>query len=688
MLNKIKLLMQWGEVLFLVGGILVVLTVARGVYAAEGYYKDVFYNIGVGLSEYRGGASKASALGYSVELMDFPSYNHNWTSQDVADQNRIIVGNSNDDNGVLLYPDGEPRFRTIFTGGGRFDLFPSKIGSTGRQQIRDFFNNGGSWAGSCAGAGMAALHWRINSGTYPQLLHLWPHAYDDKSEGSFRVGYVMDTNNPLSRYYADVQDGYVGNVLYSSGGQFPRGVANTEYIATYSTSNRVLNSNPSLIAYKDPSNIYGGRVVISGGHPEVGGSGEVDHLYASVLKYAMAGNGEPKLKGTLQNGVSRTMNNNGSQGHEKIGDLQYHHFKIDLNEKVTNLTVTLDGISDNLDLFLRNGGFAFKDQAGVISSTSGGSDEQISIDNPACGTWYIGVKNSSTVGTRVLTPRRYVSYVEYTGNLGVLNGTAYTIEASWSGTGQPCSDGITPGVTIVPTSTLPPTITNPPVAPTSTPTPSISLPPIQEGYIHPGIDIEPDANRASATYVYSTHAGFVTYAGPSPDSLVEKGWMVQVESDLNRDNIPDIITRYGHLAAGSIAINDFKYKRINYTPECFMDLSLCLGGASGPIEKLPYGYGPYVARNQLLGRVGDTGSPGNVHVQYEIVTNRYISTYGADLNTYDCRDNPYLEVCSEDASRPGFFFPVNREQGSYVRGPVYTNPGAGTPPPAPTPIRF
>lgn len=104
------------------------------------------------------------------------------------------------------------------------------------------------------------------------------------------------------------------------------------------------------------------------------------------------------------------------------------------------------------------------------------------------------------------------------------------------------------------------------------------------------------------------------------------------------------------------------------------------------VEKLPYGYGPYVARSQLIGMMGDTGSMGQRHVQYEIVTNRYIDTFGADLDTYSCFDDPYLEVCSIDAARPGFFFPINRNKEDVVRGPVYFNPGLVTPPPAPTPI--
>lgn len=245
---------------------------------------------------------------------------------------------------------------------------------------------------------------------------------------------------------------------------------------------------------------------------------------------------------------------------------------------------------------------------------------------------------------------------------------------------QSQNNPVTPG-SVTPNTT--PGATNPPTPTTTAPTPVVSLPPELEGrYIHPGIDIKPAQNQSNTSYVYSTHAGFVTYAGPAPANVAEKGWMVQIESDLNRDNVADIITRYNHLFPESIMINDFKYKRINYTPNYFMELN------GQGVEKLPYGYGPYVARNQLLGIVGDSGSPGHRHLQYEIVTNRYLDTFGADLNTFSCLDDPYIESCSSDPGRPGFFFPINRPKGSFVKGPVYINPGMVTPLPTLTPVSF
>lgn len=207
-------------------------------------------------------------------------------------------------------------------------------------------------------------------------------------------------------------------------------------------------------------------------------------------------------------------------------------------------------------------------------------------------------------------------------------------------------------------------------------------------YIHPGIDIRPDQGQSNSGYVYSTHAGWVTYAGPAPVHMQERGWMVQIESDINRDNVADVITRYSHLASDSIMINDVRYRRQSFTPEFFASLL----ENSDDIDKLPFGYGPYVARNQLIGMVGSTGtSGGNVHVQYEIVTGRHRLLYGMGLDTdvpWACCDDPYVETnCVPADQPPGFFFPYNyREVGTSVDAPDYANGGMVTPPPALTPI--
>lgn len=207
------------------------------------------------------------------------------------------------------------------------------------------------------------------------------------------------------------------------------------------------------------------------------------------------------------------------------------------------------------------------------------------------------------------------------------------------------------------------------------------IPPVPDGWLHPGIDIKPHQLDVASSMVYTTHAGFVTFAGQSPN--LEKGWMVQVESDLNRDNEPDIITRYTHLLAKPEALmyTDVHYRREVYTPEIFMSLG-----------KLPYGNGPYVTRNQLIGVVSDSGSRGRYHIQYELATSRFASglTAGLDANTFappfaPCLENPYVEACSDDPALPGVFFSLNRKKPDAVRAPAYLNPGFVTPAPGKDP---
>lgn len=63
-------------------------------------------------------------------------------------------------------------------------------------------------------------------------------------------------------------------------------------------------------------------------------------------------------------------------------------------------------------------------------------------------------------------------------------------------------------------------------------------------YINPNIDIEPVDNSTQARAVYATHAGWLTYAewaGP------EKGYTIQIESDVEGDGQSDLATRYMRL---------------------------------------------------------------------------------------------------------------------------------------------
>jgi len=74
-------------------------------------------------------------------------------------QRDIIVGSFNDVNGALLYPDGAPRFKCIYTNGGSATNHGRSLGSDGREIIKQYFYSGGSYTGSCAGAFIVSHHY-------------------------------------------------------------------------------------------------------------------------------------------------------------------------------------------------------------------------------------------------------------------------------------------------------------------------------------------------------------------------------------------------------------------------------------------------------------------------------------------------------------------------------------------------
>jgi hypothetical protein len=131
--------------------------------ATEGFYKDLFMDGGTGLT-HRTKLYAAESLGLSYE---YNARDDNGTLQ------YVMVANPDDANGYLLYPDGAPRFRLIYTNGGDAYVHGTAMGDTGRQRIRDFYSHGGSYSGSCAGAYLASLS-NQDSGASPYFYHLWP----------------------------------------------------------------------------------------------------------------------------------------------------------------------------------------------------------------------------------------------------------------------------------------------------------------------------------------------------------------------------------------------------------------------------------------------------------------------------------------------------------------------------------
>ena len=422
----------------------IILTVALALAAAltaaaqdntRGYYKDIFMDSGIMLTS-RTDLPVTEMLGLSMEA--FVSTKHSYTEPykftvtDTLRQRELITGSPMDENGILLYPDGAPRFRMIYMNGGRAAGHGRSLEESGRQHYRDYIKAGGSYLGSCAGAFVASLGSRnaegkiSNTKTY---IGLWPgNTMGTKLEKSY-TAVDIDPKGALAQYFDFDGRMHIDSVRHN-GGCFawmetaPEG---TEILARYSTKGRELERDidglPVVWAWKESDRT--GRVVLCGSHPE--GAYDVENLalMTAMVRYTLAGNGTPSLKAVLAPGEPREMNDAKDPAFAPVGDRQYHHFAIDVPQGVKTMTVSLAGYLDKDDfdvhLFVSRTGFAYAGES-TWAHVGYGMDKSLEIKDPKPGRYYISVFCATTVTS---TMGKYG--VEYSGRTDVLNGVPYTL---------------------------------------------------------------------------------------------------------------------------------------------------------------------------------------------------------------------------------------------------------------------
>ncbi len=399
---------------------LILVAVLPEAQAAEGFYKDVFMDGGRWLT-HRTRLYAAESLGLEMEYL---------AAADSMLMQRIMVRGPDDANGGLLYPDGEPRFRVVYTNGGRAGRHGTALGDTGRQRIRDFYHHGGSYTGSCAGAFIASLSSQ-DSGVVESYYHIWPGRTRCTNMFDVQTGHFVPISSPLLDYYDFGGDGYIDNV-YHNGGCYANEVINyppgTEVLLRYDTLGFPAHWKASCWAYKGADTT--GRIVLVGSHPEGYSFGERLHLMMAMTQYALDGQGSPYVKAALANGVTRHMDRptGDDPAYVMVGDRQYHHFAIDVHSRASNLTVTLNGNdSFDLNLYLKHEDFAFRSTADH-ADTSLGADKAIHLAEPAVGRWFVGVECATTVQAHLQGDSFYL----YSGRTDVLDGVDYSITASWS----------------------------------------------------------------------------------------------------------------------------------------------------------------------------------------------------------------------------------------------------------------
>lgn len=385
--------------------------------ATEGFYKDIFMDGGTGLT-HRLRLYAAESLGLTMELL---------AHDDSTLMHYIMVNNPDDANGYLLYPDGTPRFRLLYTNGGDAGRHGRALGDTGRQRIRDFCAQGGTYIGTCAGAYLAALSHQ-DTGVFPYFYHLWPGRVKATGITSSSTGHFIPDSSPLLSYYDFGGDHYIAAVPHNGGCfaneslDFP---LETEILLRYDTTGHRAHRKASCWAWQGADT--SGRIVLTGSHPEGYSYGERLQFMMGMVRYALDGQGVPRLKGLLENGVPRVMNQptGCDPAFIMIGDKQYHHFACDIPPGCETLAVYFTGAdSTDFNLYLHPGAFAFRSVA-EYADTSPGNIKLLRVNYPISGRWFVGVECATTVDVSG------DSFPVYSGRVDVLNGVPYAVVARW-----------------------------------------------------------------------------------------------------------------------------------------------------------------------------------------------------------------------------------------------------------------
>lgn len=407
-----------------------------------GYYKDVFMDSGINVTS-RTDLPATRFLDLSMEaFISAPHSPMELTIMDTIIQKEMICGNPWDDNGVLLYPDGEPRYRMIYMNGGKAASHGRSLTPAGRENIKKFIENGGSYVGTCAGMFIASDGVYKKDSEYasnPAYLSIWPGTTHSSGLSKSYTAMSLIEGNPLLKYYDFGGDMRIDSVRHNGGGFayygegciIPEGTEPLmKYIYdTVGTDVKARRMHDQVCTWAYKKSPESGRIVITGSHPEGVVVGERLEMMAAMMLYAMEGNGGPEVKGELEPGKLREMKKKTKDNeplNTRIGDLQYHHFTVNVPENAKRAVVYLKGYDESEDFDLsicaKAGDFAFHHNTD-IKNVKQGCDKTLIIDAPKAGIWYISVRCENTVDTR------YGQYgTEYVKGREVLNGVPYSIK--------------------------------------------------------------------------------------------------------------------------------------------------------------------------------------------------------------------------------------------------------------------
>jgi hypothetical protein len=309
--------------------------------------------------------------------------------------------------------------------------------------VTDFYNQGGSYCGSCAGSFLSGVNTDARPSPRDGYLHIFPYNTLNTGLKKARVGHRIPESSPLLDYADFGGDFYVADIYHNNGNWLAtedlKSMHDVEVLATYDTPDEKTHEGAAIWAWK--KNDASGRIINIGSHPEGISEGERLALTEACFRYAVAGVGHPQIKANLEDGVVHVMDK-GTAEHDpprtRIGDRQYHHFTFDVDASETDVQVDLVGLGDfDLNLYLHKETPAFRSNA-TFGSTLKGAAKRIR-ETLTPGRWFASVECATTVND-VLDETQ--SFFTYKGNTDVLNGVAYSIAVHMLETGR---DSLLPG---------------------------------------------------------------------------------------------------------------------------------------------------------------------------------------------------------------------------------------------------
>lgn len=409
------------------GVALALLPIASAQAQREGFYKDLLIDCGPHLLCPTPHAAKALDLSYEV-----------MRTRSAAVQAEHFVGRAKDLNGILLYPDGAPRYRAVYVNGGESKDHGDSLGAKGLLRFREFFAGGGSYTGSCAGAFIASRR-RMGKEMLDRYFGIWPgetkETWFDQSPSSWYIGpssFRIEENSPLLKYKDFGNDHYVEAIKHYEGPfalESEHWPEQTEVLARFDLPKSRFHNTPSIWAYQaDPGS---GRMVVVASHPENYSSGERLDLMSSIFSYALDLAPYPRLKARLRPGQSVELKEDTHAQKpclSKIGDGQLHHFALQVPEGSESLRIRLvgdtalsSGEPAQLELYAQPGESAWPSRA-KYKSVQEGASQTIEVQDPRSGLWFLSVRGAS----EVIAEDRH-SATGYRKNLGALNGIAYRL---------------------------------------------------------------------------------------------------------------------------------------------------------------------------------------------------------------------------------------------------------------------